>query len=104
MCVCVCVCVCVSVCVSVCVCVCVCVCVYVVQVASQNYVAEAFNVLGELVICIHVRVIASALSLVPGSMYQHGQGVERNMEKAIKHYTSGAELGESRDWWCGGDC
>ena len=32
--------------------------------------------------------------VIPGSMYQHGQGVEENIEEAVKHFQSGAELGE----------
>lgn len=79
------------------------------SVASQNYVAEAFNVLGESVtLCVHCGVCLplppSLTSLTPylspflppfsGSMHQHGQGVEENMDEAIKHFTSGAELGK----------
>ena len=28
-----------------------------------------------------------------GSMYQHGQGVPEDLEKAVEHYKSGADLG-----------
>jgi TPR repeat protein len=29
-----------------------------------------------------------------GSMYQHGQGVPEDLEKAVEHYKSGADLGD----------
>ena len=29
-----------------------------------------------------------------GSMFQHGQGVKEDLEEAVKHYTTGADLGE----------
>ena len=64
--------------------------------------AEAFNALGEFVaipmrfsVSLSTRALYLPSPLFPGSMYQHGQGVEESMEEAVKHYTSGGELGEA---------
>ena len=65
---------------------------YVLQVASQNYVVEAFNLLGET--SVSVCQCVSVCEVLAGSMYQHGLGVAEDMEAAVEHYKQGAELGK----------
>ena len=67
------------------------------QVCARNYVPQAYNVLGkdvlELSTLIPISVVLQQTNNT-GAMYQHGQGVEENMEEAIANYNKGAELGK----------
>ena len=50
-----------------------------------------------LLLCVYASVEEECAPRGVGSMHQHGKGVPEDIEKAVEHYQTGAELGRERN-------